>query len=75
MARRVNWRRIPEYTGGAWTESGGACTANVFSYYASVACNHCGNPVCTQVCPTTAMTVRDDKTVFVDDAKCVGCRY
>ena len=25
--------------------------------------------------PTTAMTVRADGTIFVDDSKCVGCRY
>lgn len=28
-----------------------------------------------RVCPTTAMSRRDDGTVYVDDAKCVGCRY
>jgi anaerobic dimethyl sulfoxide reductase subunit B (iron-sulfur subunit) len=47
----------------------------VFSYYTSMACNHCQNPICSQVCPTTAMTVREDGTVFVDQDKCVGCRY
>ncbi len=28
-----------------------------------------------QVCPTTAMTQREDGTIYVDDSKCVGCRY
>ncbi|MFM9449458.1 4Fe-4S dicluster domain-containing protein, partial [Streptomyces acidiscabies] len=28
-----------------------------------------------KVCPTTAMSRRDDGTVYVDQDKCVGCRY
>jgi anaerobic dimethyl sulfoxide reductase subunit B len=71
----VNWRRVVEYTGGSWSVAGNTATPNVFSYYTSISCNHCENPVCTQVCPTTAMTQREDGTVFVDDDKCVGCRY
>ncbi len=71
----VNWRRVVEYTGGSWQTSGHTFTPNVFSYYVSISCNHCENPVCTQVCPTTAMTRRPDGTVYVDDEKCVGCRY
>lgn len=71
----VNWRRVVEYTGGTWRQEGDTWTQRVFSYYTSVACNHCENPVCVTVCPTTAMTQREDGTVFVDDAKCVGCRY
>lgn len=71
----VNWRRVVEYTGGSWTTSGDTFSQNVFTYYTSVACNHCENPVCMQVCPTTAMTQREDGTLYVDDDKCVGCRY
>lgn len=71
----VNWRRVVEYTGGDWRTDGDVSTHNVFSYYTSIACNHCDDPICVTVCPTTAMTVRDDGTVFVDDDKCVGCRY
>ncbi len=71
----VNWRRVVEYTGGSWQQQGDTFTPNVFSYYTSIACNHCEDPVCVQVCPTTAMTVRDDGTVYVNDNKCVGCRY
>ncbi len=71
----VNWRRVVEYTGGSWQKSGNAYTPNIFSYYTSIACNHCENPVCMQVCPTTAMTQREDGTLYVDDDKCVGCRY
>ena len=71
----VTWRRVAEYSGGTWQEDEDTAVPNVFAYYTSMACNHCENPICVQVCPTTAMTVRDDGTVFVDDEKCVGCRY
>ena len=69
------WRRVVEYTGGTWSTSGQTHTPNVFAYYTSISCNHCDNAVCMQVCPTTAMTRREDGTVFVDQDKCVGCRY
>lgn len=71
----VTWRRVAEYSGGTWSTDRGAVTARVFTYYTSVACNHCDSPVCVQVCPTTAMTKRPDGTVYVDTDKCVGCRY
>ena len=71
----IKWRRVAEYSGGTWVKHGKTYQPNIFTYYTSVACNHCENPVCVQVCPTTAMTQRDDGTVFVDDNKCVGCRY
>ena len=71
----VNWRRVIEYAGGSWAVQGDTVTQNVFAYYTSIACNHCEDAVCISVCPTTAMTRREDGTVFVDDAKCVGCRY
>ncbi|MGO1402803.1 MAG: DMSO/selenate family reductase complex B subunit [Flaviflexus sp.] len=73
----VNWRRIVEYAGGSWSsnEADGTHTPNVFSYYTSISCNHCANPICMEVCPTTAMSKREDGTVYVDGDKCVGCRY
>ena len=73
----VTWRRVVEYGGGTWQhdEKNHTVTHNVFTYYTSISCNHCENPVCVQVCPTTAMTRREDGTVYVDDNKCVGCRY
>lgn len=73
----VNYRRVIEYSGGNWQHDEDANTRvpQVFTYYTSIACNHCEDPICVTVCPTTAMTRRDDGTVYVDESKCVGCRY
>lgn len=71
----VNWRRVVEYSGGTWQRNGDTYTPNVFSYYTSISCNHCENPICVEVCPTTAMHKNADGTVTVDPGKCVGCRY
>ncbi|WP_257159293.1 DMSO/selenate family reductase complex B subunit [Corynebacterium cystitidis] len=72
----VNWRRVVEYSGGDWaTNSDGVMQNSTFTYYTSISCNHCDNPICTQVCPTTAMHIGEDGVVTVDPDKCVGCRY
>lgn len=71
----VSWRRVAEYSGGTWMEKNGTFTPNVFTYYTSIACNHCDDPICVTVCPTTAMSKNEDGIVTVNPDKCVGCRY
>jgi len=72
----VTWRRVAEYSGGSWSDSdNGELTPDVFSYYTSMACNHCADPVCVEVCPTTAMHIGDNGVVSVDPDVCIGCRY
>ena len=72
----VRWRRVVEFAGGDWVRHGdGTFSQNVFAYYISVSCNHCQDPICVQVCPSTAMNQDDHGIVTVDLQKCLGCRY
>ena len=41
----------------------------------SVRCNQCQEPKCVDACPTGATQQRRDGIVWVDENKCVGCRY
>lgn len=71
----VKWRRVYEYGGGDWVENqDGTFDQSVFSYYLSIGCNHCSNPVCVEACPTAAMHKRSlDGIVQVDPALCIAC--
>lgn len=66
-------RRVCEVSGGSWVQEGSAWRHNVFAYYLSVACNHCDDPVCQQVCPSGAMRKREDGFVVLDSNRCIGC--
>lgn len=70
------FRRVYEYGGGSWVKEGDAWQNSTFSYYLSIACNHCDEPTCVSGCPTGAMHKRkEDGLVAVDESICVGCRY
>jgi len=72
----VSWRRVVEFTGGNWHElKDGTFSQDIFAYYLSISCNHCSEPVCVEVCPTTAMHKDEWGIVSVDHEKCIGCRY
>ena len=38
-------------------------------------CQHCAQPPCADVCPTSATFRRADGIVLVDRHRCIGCRY
>lgn len=62
----VAFRRILSFETGKYP--------NASAYHYSMACNHCENPACTEVCPTGAMQVADDGTIVHDDEACIGCQ-
>jgi phenylacetyl-CoA:acceptor oxidoreductase 27-kDa subunit len=53
----------------AWEE-----TADELTTYA-VRCNHCKDAPCVKACPSEASQQREDGIVWIDQNKCVGCRY
>lgn len=73
----ITWRRVFQYGGGTWVpQPDGVMAPNgVFAYGLSIACMHCQDAACTQVCPAGAMTKRDDGVVLIDTDACIGCRY
>jgi len=75
VAVGILWRRVYEIAGGGWTRDGSGLVPQVFAYNLSIACNHCEEPICAEVCPTGAMRRREDGLVLVDAERCVGCRY
>lgn len=70
-------RKVYDIEGGQWKgEQDGAYETDSFLYHLSIGCQHCDNPACADVCPTTAMH-KDPKDgiVKVDTTKCMGCSY
>lgn len=75
----VRFRRVWDYGGGGWVadpqQPSILVPGNVFTYSISISCMHCEKAPCVEVCPTGAMTKRDDGVVYVNEDKCIGCRY
>jgi anaerobic dimethyl sulfoxide reductase subunit B len=72
----MKFRKVVKYGGGSWVSQGGFMVPNnVYAYSVSMACMHCENPICVEVCPTQAMHKRADGVVLVDQEQCIGCRY
>lgn len=73
----VRWRRVFQYEGGEWVQQqdGQMVPSSVYAYFVSSACAHCESPICAEVCPSKAITKREDGIVLIDYDKCIGCRY
>lgn len=41
--------------------------------YVPVTCAHCAKPPCADVCPTGAITKREDGVVVINESQCIGC--
>ena len=72
-----NYRKVYDLEGGSCSlDADGLVQNSAYCYHVSLSCNHCEDPACAKVCPTTAMH-KDEETglVLVDDTKCIGCGY
>ena len=63
----VQWRSVIDVESGEYPD--------VRRSFIPVGCQHCGDPPCMHVCPTTATYQRDDGLVEIDYEKCIGCGY
>ncbi len=63
----VQWRHVLDIESGEYPD--------VHRSFVPVGCQHCGDPPCLHVCPTTATYQRRDGLVEVDYEKCIGCGY
>ncbi len=71
----VLWRRVVEIAGGGWTQADDIWRDESRTWFLSVACMHCEEPICAEVCPTQAMAKGADGVVAVETARCMGCQY
>jgi phenylacetyl-CoA:acceptor oxidoreductase subunit 1 len=63
----VQWRRVLDMEVGEYPE--------VKRAFVPVGCQHCAEPPCMDVCPTTATKQRADGIVTIDYDLCIGCAY
>jgi len=61
----VQWRRVLDMESGEFP--------NVRRSFVPVACMHCDNPPCEEVCPTTATRKQANGLVSIDYDLCIGC--
>jgi len=63
----VQWRRVLDLELGTYPD--------VHRVFVPVGCQHCANPPCMEVCPSTATRQRTDGIVTIDYDLCIGCSY
>lgn len=63
----VQWRRVLDVEVGEYPD--------VQRAFVPVGCQHCDEPPCLDVCPTTATKKRADGIVTIDHDICIGCAY
>jgi Fe-S-cluster-containing dehydrogenase component/DMSO reductase anchor subunit len=63
----VQWRKVLDIEVGTYP--------NVGRTFVPVGCQHCADPPCMHVCPSTATRQRADGIVTIDYDICIGCAY
>ena len=63
----VEWRKVLDLEAGSYP--------NVSRIFVPVGCQHCADPPCMHVCPSTATRQRADGIVTIDYDICIGCAY
>jgi len=63
----VQWRRVLDVEVGEYPD--------VQRAFIPMGCQHCDEPPCAEVCPTTATRKRADGVVTIDYDLCIGCAY
>ncbi|MDE2376086.1 4Fe-4S dicluster domain-containing protein [Bradyrhizobium sp.] len=63
----VQWRKVLDIEAGSYPA--------VSRTYVPVGCQHCEDPPCMRVCPSTATRKRADGIVTIDYDICIGCAY
>jgi phenylacetyl-CoA:acceptor oxidoreductase subunit 1 len=63
----VQWRRVIDMEFGEYPD--------VQRAFVPVGCQHCADPPCLDVCPSTATKKRPDGIVTIDYDLCIGCAY
>jgi Fe-S-cluster-containing dehydrogenase component len=63
----VQWRKVLDIESGVYPE--------VSRTFVPVGCQHCADPPCMDVCPSTATRQRQDGIVTIDYDLCIGCAY
>ncbi|RAU20690.1 4Fe-4S ferredoxin [Paramagnetospirillum kuznetsovii] len=63
----VQWRRVLDIEAGEYPE--------VSRVFLPTGCQHCDEPPCMEVCPSTATGKRADGLVTIDYDICIGCGY
>ena len=59
--------------GAVANDNAGGSFPNCTLMFMPLACQHCDNPPCLEVCPTGATQKREDGIVWVDGETCIGC--
>lgn len=63
----AQWRKVLDMEVGEYPD--------VRRAFVPVGCQHCADPPCMHVCPSTATRQRPDGIVTIDYQLCIGCAY